>query len=418
MAVITTSTFDPLKNRASVRLQQGVPIVDADWNELDDIHKFKLRSYLKWFVGDGIPNEGDAFKVDAASPNAVDDFVIKFGGTSPPATVSNFDLAMRHAGRAIVDGMDVMITADLNYMSQSVVGLGVPAIAAMSTGAGKIAVYLDVWERLITAQQDPSLLLSGIGTESCARLKREWCVRTRSGTALPQSSDVDFIADHSYYLLAVINRSADNAAIRSGDIQDHRHVRLSLSAVETRLAKLEQQLLIPKFSTSPNQFDPKFGAAGTKIKLLGGNLGIDGLVVKFGSTVATTSDATSSQVFAVVPTGMAPGNVKITIQTSGGTVVSDDSFNVLGLPAPKFNPSPDQFNPKLGAANVNVTLSGTNFDNGPTVKFGNINATIIGPNSATQIVVAVPAMPTGQTKITVQTGGGSVTSDDPFTVVN
>lgn len=31
MAVITTSTTDPLKARVNVRLQQGVPIVDADW---------------------------------------------------------------------------------------------------------------------------------------------------------------------------------------------------------------------------------------------------------------------------------------------------------------------------------------------------------------------------------------------------
>jgi hypothetical protein len=30
MAVITTSTTGPLKARVNVRLQQGVPIVDAD----------------------------------------------------------------------------------------------------------------------------------------------------------------------------------------------------------------------------------------------------------------------------------------------------------------------------------------------------------------------------------------------------
>ena len=30
MPVITATTFDPLKARCNVRLQQGVPIVDAD----------------------------------------------------------------------------------------------------------------------------------------------------------------------------------------------------------------------------------------------------------------------------------------------------------------------------------------------------------------------------------------------------
>jgi len=65
MAVITSSTFDPLKRRCNVRLQQGVPIVDSDWNELDDIRKFELRAYLKWFVGDGVPDGNDGFRIDA-----------------------------------------------------------------------------------------------------------------------------------------------------------------------------------------------------------------------------------------------------------------------------------------------------------------------------------------------------------------
>ena len=421
MAVITTSTFNPLKARCNVRLQQGVPIVDADWNELDDIRKFQLRSYLKWFVGDGIPNDGAAFKIDPASPVAADDFIVRFGGTVPQG-VTNFDLAMRHAGRAIVDGMNIIITADLNFKAQSLpAALGVPAIAAMPTAAGDIAVYLNVWERLLTAQEEPALVLSGIGTESCARMERRWCVRTRAGKVLPKSGDVDFITDHSYYLLAVINRPSLNAPIQLANIQDNRHVRLSLASVETRLAKLEQQLLVPKFLPSPNQFDPKFGTPGTKIKLLGSNLAIDGLVVKFGTVVASTSDVTSSQLFAIVPTGMPVAAVKIMIQTNGGSVVSDNSFNVLGqpaTPAPKFNAAPNQFNPKLGGAGTSVSLFGTNFDAGPpaAVRFGNVAAPIVGSPTAGQINVNVPVMGTGPIKITVQTSGGTVLSDDTFTV--
>ena len=210
MAVITTSTFDPLKARVNVRLQQGVPIVDADWNELDDIRKFELRAYLKWYVGDGIPDGSDAFRIDAITPAVTDNFIIRTGIAVPPAGTTNYDQGLRFAGRAIVDGLDVIITADINYKAQplfTAAAFGVPQIAPLPTAAGLTAVYLDVWERLITSQEDPSLVLSGIGTESCARMKREWCVRTRSTNVVPRPTDSDFIAGHSYYLLAVINRS-------------------------------------------------------------------------------------------------------------------------------------------------------------------------------------------------------------------
>src|SRR5262245_21945957 len=119
MPVITETTFDPLKARCNVRLQQGVPIIDADWNEMDDIRKFEMLAYLKWFVGDGIPvlNDcdgkpirNDAFKIEAISPPVDDDFIIKAGITHhPPAKVTNYEIGLYFVGRAIVDGLDVII---------------------------------------------------------------------------------------------------------------------------------------------------------------------------------------------------------------------------------------------------------------------------------------------------------------------
>src|SRR6267142_2858181 len=114
MAVITSSTFDPLKRRCNVRLQQGVPIVDSDWNELDDIRKFELRAYLKWFVGDGVPDGNDGFRIDA-------------------------------------------IGADIAYKAQPFFGTaapdGTPGVGAIPVVAGPVSVYLDVWERLVTSQE-------------------------------------------------------------------------------------------------------------------------------------------------------------------------------------------------------------------------------------------------------------------------
>ncbi|MBV9787508.1 MAG: hypothetical protein JOZ51_05010, partial [Chloroflexi bacterium] len=48
MPVISPDTFDPLQRYVGVRLQQGVPIVDADENEREDVRKFELRAFLKW----------------------------------------------------------------------------------------------------------------------------------------------------------------------------------------------------------------------------------------------------------------------------------------------------------------------------------------------------------------------------------
>ena len=257
-----TSTFKPLEARCNVRLQQGVPIVDADWNELDDIRRFELRAYLKWFVGDGIPPGSDAFSIetfDVNEPDAIDDFMILAGAPPRPPNASDYDHAMRFAGRAIVDGLDVIIPQSIKYRSQPLFAaamFGVPKIPPIPPGGNEIAIYLDVWERLVTAQDDPSLVLSGIGTESCARVKREWCVRARKGKALPQPADPDFIAGHSYCLLATGFVSDEII------VDDQRHKGLSLAAMETRLAQVEELLIRPSFAALGPQFDPLLGPPG------------------------------------------------------------------------------------------------------------------------------------------------------------
>ncbi|NIM18408.1 MAG: hypothetical protein GTO45_41035 [Candidatus Aminicenantes bacterium] len=63
MGNFTRDTFDKLKHFVGVRLQQGVPILDADWNEMEDIRKHELRTFLKWFVGNGVPKGNDGFHI-------------------------------------------------------------------------------------------------------------------------------------------------------------------------------------------------------------------------------------------------------------------------------------------------------------------------------------------------------------------
>lgn len=51
------------KQYVGVRLQQGVPVLDADWNESEDLRRWELWSLAKWFVGSGVPENNQGFKV-------------------------------------------------------------------------------------------------------------------------------------------------------------------------------------------------------------------------------------------------------------------------------------------------------------------------------------------------------------------
>ena len=159
MAVITPDTFDPLRSYIGVRLQQGVPLVDADWNEANDVRKFEVQAFLKWFVGNGVPKGNDGFRIAALRPAAVRNFVIRRGVMRHPPERITWSRAYG-VGRCLVDGMDVLIAEDLNFRAQPLhvqpgwichrAG-GRPGCTEdrrIPNDTGTVVVYLDVWERL------------------------------------------------------------------------------------------------------------------------------------------------------------------------------------------------------------------------------------------------------------------------------
>lgn len=232
MAIISADTFDPLRRYVSVRLAQGVPLADADWNEGDDIRRWELRAFLRWFVGDGVPAGNDGFRI--AATNSATSFDIIAGGVGPGAL---------QAGRLLVDGQEAFITATIGFAAQPLhasqagaaalaAAWAVPVIAALpappvAPATRTLAVYLDVWDRLVTIAEDPALVLAGLGTETCSRLRREWVVRVRSAATAPQNGDADFIAGHSYALLATIVQTAAGN-IGAADVTDRRRRGIAL----------------------------------------------------------------------------------------------------------------------------------------------------------------------------------------------
>lgn len=233
MAVITPDTFNPLHRYVSVRLQQGVPIVDAEWNEKDDVRRFELRAFLKWFVGDGVPDGSDAFHIEAAAVPAANELAVRAGVPPAPPGTDPRVASLHNVGRCLVDGLDALIETNTTFRTQPLhvatagsaalaARLGTVVIPEMPVLDGSIVVYLDVWEHLVRPDEEPALVFPDIGTETCARLRREWAIRARAAAQAPVAGDPDFQAGHSYYALATVVRVAANPVVFPSQITDLR----------------------------------------------------------------------------------------------------------------------------------------------------------------------------------------------------
>lgn len=227
MGNFSRDTFDRLKHYVGVRLQQGVPIVDADWNELEDIRRYELQAFLAWFVGNGVPNGNDGFNIEAVGdPN---DLSIRGGDGSPEGT-----------GRILIEGWDALNESDIRYTAQALYNnaalaaeWGVDPIPPLTTPAGNRSdlVYIDVWEREVDSTEDADLINPAIGVETCVRIKREWAVRTIENTStLPVSAPA-----HFFYPLAQIDRVGGSPTISARRISDVRQGNINLSNLASEI---------------------------------------------------------------------------------------------------------------------------------------------------------------------------------------
>ncbi len=229
-------TFRNIKHYVGVRLQQGVPLLDADWNEQDDIRKYEVQTFIKWFIGDGIPFGNNGFKI-SPNENNPNDFIIQ-------------------SGRCLVDGWEVINEEDCHYIDQE----DVLALEPPQTDNRVDLVYLDVWEREVDAEEDEYLINKKINEETCIRLKREWRVRVEPGTegtdeppSLPETDDQvegegqeDEVTysppPNARYELAHLKRTPGNATIEQDQIIDLRRTGLTLASCKDQLDQIDALL--------------------------------------------------------------------------------------------------------------------------------------------------------------------------------
>jgi hypothetical protein len=162
----TRLTFQPKKSYSSVRLQQGRVQLDADWNEQVDIQAYHDQTTTRDVVGpSGAPHH---------RPEEFKNFEIRAAG-------QDIEIA---GGRIYVDGI-------LCENDDAVTGTAQPNLTANApkvrlpdgtpdeepAASGTYLAYLDVWQRSITALEDPSIREDALGgPDTAVRTKTIWQV--------------------------------------------------------------------------------------------------------------------------------------------------------------------------------------------------------------------------------------------------
>lgn len=206
-------------NYVGVRLQQAVPMVDADWNEEADIRRLELEYILAQGIGNGVPASSNGFNISAVSlPN-------------------NFAIS---AGVIFVQGWLVynrqLVTYDAQPYQASPGVAPPPPLPVLQPPAvaTNFLAYLDAWEFEVSSTDDVNLIDNRIGIETCVRLERGWLVRVAAlatnANPLDPASIPNQQPGHRYYPLALIARQPI-PQIGAGMITDLRRTSLSLDVL-------------------------------------------------------------------------------------------------------------------------------------------------------------------------------------------
>ena len=146
-------TFDPKKHYRRVLMQQGRVQVDSDWNEQEAINRYRAEILARDIIGPcGAPLHDGGFKI----------------------TVSNKGELVIGKGRFYADGILCENDDDAGYLQQpDLPNAPKPADVLKSMPVG--IVYLDVWERHLTALDDPGIREVALGGPDTATRSRVVC---------------------------------------------------------------------------------------------------------------------------------------------------------------------------------------------------------------------------------------------------
>ncbi|MEA3207792.1 MAG: hypothetical protein QOE70_849 [Chthoniobacter sp.] len=182
---ISRQRFNPANHFSSVLMQQGRVQLDADWNEGKEILDRRWRSETIDIIGRGV--------VPRETPQG---FEIQLSGGK--LTIGR--------GRIYVDGLQAENHGAGDLEFDPILGeqRGLdpvpydqqpyfPNAIALPEAGGPLLVFLDVWQREVTAIEDPRLIESAVGVDTTTRLQTVWQVRVLpnvgSGTTCAMPDD-------------------------------------------------------------------------------------------------------------------------------------------------------------------------------------------------------------------------------------
>jgi hypothetical protein len=97
----TRLTDSVAKHYVAVRLQQGVPVLDADWNELDGLGRAALEDIAARSLGDGVPVGSNAFNIVALPGGGVDTIVLASNSPTIGLSSVSVDVAASTAAASL-----------------------------------------------------------------------------------------------------------------------------------------------------------------------------------------------------------------------------------------------------------------------------------------------------------------------------
>ncbi len=128
---------------------------------------------------------------------------------------------------------------------------------------------------------------------------------------------------------------------------------------------------------------------GTSVTIIGTGF-LSGASVKFGGTSATNVSVTSTSITATTP-AHAVGKVDVVVTNTDAQSVTLTQGFTYALPAPAITDISPATGPTSGG--TLITITGTNFQSGATVKIGASQATDVNVVSATSITARTPLGP-------------------------
>lgn len=143
-------TFDENNDYLGVRMQQGVPFLDRDWNELEDIRRYQDMMLRKNYICDGTPDNG---------------FMI-----SKVPDIEDFKISK---GRYMVGGIEAVNRKDINYKGQTEV------TALKTPGAERTdLVYIELTIKEVQGPKNEK----DIDMQTCLRHAVHWIVKVRENS--------------------------------------------------------------------------------------------------------------------------------------------------------------------------------------------------------------------------------------------